>query len=79
MNSYHILIYFLKTNIITLFAFQAYSSFEKKVKNVQNKLEEIQPDLDSHSKSVANLLSGNAIFFKKNMSYEFYCRKNSYN
>lgn len=35
----------------------AYSSFEKKVKNVQNKLEEIQPDLDSHSKSVANLLS----------------------
>ena len=73
MSSYHtILIYFLKTNIIiTLFAFQAYSSFEKKVKNVQNKLEEIQPDLDSHSKSVANLLSGNAIFFKKNMSYEF--------
>ena len=66
MNSYHILIYFLKTDIIiTLFAFQAYSSFEKKVKNVQNKLEEIQPDLDSHSKSVANLLSGNAIFLKK--------------
>ena len=65
MNTYHILIYFLKTNIITLFAFQAYSSFEKKVKNVQNKLEELQPDLDSHSKSVANLLSGNAIFKKK--------------
>ena len=77
MNSYHILIYFLKTNIIfTLFAFQAYSSFEKKVKNVQNKLEELQPDLDSHSKSVANLLSGKCN--EKNMSVEFYCRKKSY-
>ena len=76
MNSYHIFYLFLKTNIITLFAFQAYSSFEKKVKNVQNKLEEIQPDLDSHSKSVANLLSGKCN--EKNMSVEFYCRKKSY-